>query len=46
MEEYCHLVKLQGSGCNFTKSITPPWVIFKLFKLFNTKSYKASQMIN
>ena len=28
------LVKLQASVCNFTKSITPPWVCFKFFKLY------------
>ena len=27
------LVKLQASGCNFTKSNTPQWVFFTFFKL-------------
>ena len=27
------LVKLQTSACNFTTSITPPWVFFTFFKI-------------
>ena len=27
-------VKLQTEACNFTKSITPPWVFFTFFKLY------------
>ena len=29
-----HLVKLQALAFNFTKSITPPWVFFTIFKLY------------
>ena len=28
------LVKLKAEACNFTKSITPPWVFFTFFKLY------------
>ena len=28
------LVKLHAEACNFTKSITPPWVFFMFFKLY------------
>ena len=28
------LVKLQAEGWNFTKSNTPPWVLFTFFKLY------------
>ena len=28
------LVKLQAEGCNFSKSDTPRWVFFTLFKLY------------
>ena len=27
-------VKLQAVACNFTKTITPPWVFFMFFKLY------------
>ena len=27
------LVKLQAEACNFTKSSTPPWVFFTIFRL-------------
>ena len=38
------LVKLHVEACNFTKSITPPSVLFMFFKLHKyTKSRKASQ---
>ena len=37
------LVKLQASACNFTKSITPPWVFPRFLNCTNgTKSHKAS----
>ena len=29
-----HIVKLQVEACNFTKSNTPPWVFFIIFKLY------------
>ena len=28
------LVKLQSKACNFTKSNTPPWVLFTILKLY------------
>ena len=28
------LVKVQAEACNFTKSITPPWVFFTFFKVY------------
>ena len=28
------LVKLQASTCNFTKSSTPPWVLFKFLNFY------------
>ena len=37
------LVKLQASACNFTKSITPPWVFFMFLKLDNW--YKIAQSV-
>ena len=39
------LLKLQTSACNFTKSITPPWVFSPFLNCTNsTKSRKASQI--
>ena len=35
------LVKLQVEASNFTKSITPPWVIFTFFRLY--KWYQIAQ---
>ena len=35
------LVKLQALACTFTKSNTPPWVFFTLFKLY--KWYQIAQ---
>ena len=37
------LVNLQVSACNFTKSNTPPWAFFTVFKLFNW--YRIAQSI-
>ena len=37
------LVKLQGEVCNFTKSNTPPWVLFKFFKLY--KWYQIARSV-
>ena len=37
------LVKLQASACNFTKSITPLWVLFTFFEL--NKWYQSEQGI-
>ena len=38
--------KVTGFSCNFTKSITPPWVFFMFFKLVpnRTKSSKGSHL--
>ena len=38
------LVELQVSACNFTNSITPPWLFFTFFKLY--KWYKMTQSIS
>ena len=41
------VVKLQTKACNFTKSNTPPWVLFTFFKCTNaTKSRKAPHVNN
>ena len=37
------LVKLQPKVCNFTKSNTPPWLLFTFFKLY--KWYQIAQSI-
>ena len=37
------LVKLQLKVCNFTKSSTPPWLLFTFFKLY--KWYQIAQSI-
>ena len=37
------LVKLQANACIFTKSSTPPWVLFMSFKLY--KWYQMEQSI-
>ena len=37
------LVKLQAEACNFTRSNTPPWVFFTLFKLYEW--YQIEQRI-
>ena len=45
MEKCKFRIKLQAEACNFTKSITPPWVFFVFFHCANgTKSCKASHM--
>ena len=45
MEKCKFRIKLQAEACNFTKSITPPWVFFAFFHCANgTKSCKASHM--
>ena len=39
------LVKLQTLACNFTKSRTPPWMLFTILKNTNgTASRKASHL--
>ena len=38
------LVKLYASACNFTKSNTPPWIFFTLFKL--CKWYQIAQSVS
>ena len=38
------LVKLQAEACNFTKSVTPPWVLFTFFKL--NKWYQTRKAFN
>ena len=39
------LVKLQASTCNFTKSITPQWVFFTIFKLYKRCNLRKASHI-
>ena len=38
------LVRLQALTCNFTKSVTPPWVLLLFFKLY--KWYQTTQSVS
>ena len=40
------LVKLKASACNFTKSNTPPWVFFTIFKLYKWYQIVPSVSLN
>ena len=39
-----HLVKFWAEAWNFTRSVTPPWVLSMLFKLL--KWYKIAQSVS
>ena len=40
------LVKLKASACNFTKSNTPTWVFFTIFKLYKWYQIVPSVSLN